>query len=393
MSGSITSSTWSPEMGGGGDTGWRKNFSFICPPGSFIKEVGYVTTGRNWSGQPFIGELHPVCTSGEAIKTNTVGSSTTVNRQENSEKKIFDASAGISGITWNGGATLEGLQLRTTDGKSSELIGANTGSTVGNYSCPANQVVVGLKGVDSAYYNTFGTVAQLQAVCDYPVNCLDIPNVLANPACREWCMNNPTLCNSQANQYCSSGTNVATDECLQWFKKTNENNSRLSDNLVKMYCDAHPNNMDLCGCYNWKNKPEYAALQKKLTESGQTLIPECHLAECAANPNAYKSTSAKSTRCPDQMLCLQGIDVGSANTSSMQNITLNCNQTSSTTTGSGNETPLPSSSTSDSNDDDTFFTTATSTFPNSTGITTFIVIFLALILIGVSSLSAFFALR
>ena len=132
--------------------------------------------------------------------------------------------------------------------------------------------------------------------------------------------NGPSELTDNVKKYCSTGNNLKDDAFCKNLKTT------WKDDLVKTYCAANPNDKDFCGCYNLQ---DYADIISALNAKGQTLIPWCHIKTCAANPTAYKPSTADASKCPSQQICLQGVDVskvgGSANFS---NVNLSCNQVS-----------------------------------------------------------------
>lgn len=135
-------------------------------------------------------------------------------------------------------------------------------------------------------------------------------------------------CNYQINkdnysvcpkEYCQNPGNVNKTECVNWC---NQNPGACDDAMIK-YCKANPKDTDRCGCINTE---KYEKLREKLAAQGTTLIPSCHIKECV-NANAYKPQTLKDQRCPDQQICLQGIDLQALGTSQteLKDVNFECN--------------------------------------------------------------------
>lgn len=118
----------------------------------------------------------------------------------------------------------------------------------------------------------------------------DANGIQNNPICKYWCENNPVEC----------------------------------DNIASDYCKKNTNNVDFCGCYNFT--ADVKATMDAAKAAGQAIIPWCHIANCASNANAYRSTVMQtSAKCPDQPLCLQSAAANNtAGNVSFKNLNFNC---------------------------------------------------------------------
>ena len=148
---------------------------------------------------------------------------------------------------------------------------------------------------------------------------------LNKPECNSWL--NETLPKnvdeSKINLFCSWGNNVIGEFCKA-------NKTVGMDKNVEDYCKRNPTDTDFCGCYNLPE--DYKTVQTQLQAKGQTLIPWCNLTQCASNTKAYRASTNKDAVCPSQTICLNNIQVGSANTANLEGVSLSCDQTTTTLT-------------------------------------------------------------
>jgi hypothetical protein len=122
-------------------------------------------------------------------------------------------------------------------------------------------------------------------------------------------------------EYCGVVANTGKKECRAWC---NENEGKC-DTVVIEYCKANPKDTEYCGCIN---TAKYDKLIADLGTAGTTMLPTCHIAECVSG-KAYKLQNTKGIACPDQQICLQGIDLDSVGgSSSITGVSFNCNQES-----------------------------------------------------------------
>ena len=121
-------------------------------------------------------------------------------------------------------------------------------------------------------------------------------------------------------EYCQNPENVNKTECKTWCNT----NPGKCDETVLTYCSLNKDDTSFCGCINTQ---KYDDLRNKLTEKGITLIPQCHISECV-NAEAYKTETLKTTNCPSQQICLQGVDLTDIQgNASLTNVNYSCNIT------------------------------------------------------------------
>jgi len=124
------------------------------------------------------------------------------------------------------------------------------------------------------------------------------------------------------NSYCKIKDNVKGTFC-QTMKNAE------TDQIVTDYCKANKDDTSFCGCYNLGS--DYVSIINQLAAKGQTLTPWCSLKTCATNSIAYKPYSWDGT-CPSMNVCLQSINVGSAQNADFKNINFICDNTSTSNT-------------------------------------------------------------
>ena len=165
--------------------------------------------------------------------------------------------------------------------------------------------------------------------CQVPMRdyCFNQDN-LNKPECNAWL--NETLPKnvpeSKINDFCSWGNNVIGKFCTS-------NKTIGMDKNVEEYCKRNTTDTDFCGCYNLPT--EYKTIQTKLQAKGQALLPWCNLTQCASNTKAYRASTNKDIVCPSQTICLNNIQVGSADTANLEGVSLSCDQTVNTKLSSG----------------------------------------------------------
>ena len=143
-----------------------------------------------------------------------------------------------------------------------------------------------------------------------------------DPDCQNACSGTGGACVDNRKTFCAQ--NRTDQRCIDWCGQV----GNVCDGLTLQFCDNNPTNTDICGCYNLQSvKPMIDALAKK----GTTMIPVCHVSQCANNAKAWKDTSMRGIRCPDQQICIQSVDM-KVSASELENVNLNCNQTTTTTT-------------------------------------------------------------
>ena len=121
-------------------------------------------------------------------------------------------------------------------------------------------------------------------------------------------------------EYCQNPNNVNKTECKNWCNV----NPGKCDQAVLSYCSLNKNDTTFCGCINTQ---KYDKLQSKLSEKGIALIPQCHISECV-NAEAYKTETLKTTNCPSQQICLQGVDLTNVEgNATLTNVNYSCELT------------------------------------------------------------------
>jgi hypothetical protein len=149
-------------------------------------------------------------------------------------------------------------------------------------------------------------------------------------------INNCNLTNVNSGKNCATKENVNTPECKTWCTI----NPGKCDTAVKDYCSSNKMDMDFCGCYNFSD--DVKILQNAMTKKGQALKPSCNITSCASNVNAHVPLVYSNSSCPDQIVCLQGLEIG-GNASGMTNVSFECgskpdndNDNTSSDTGNNN---------------------------------------------------------
>jgi len=166
-----------------------------------------------------------------------------------------------------------------------------------------------------------------------------------------------TQCNQDSICQTALQNGVDMASCRNWAK--NKPPSSDIDALVSTYCSKNPSDHDFCGCYNTDDS--FKQLQTAAGSQGLALTPWCNASTCASNANAYIATTKKGINCPPQQFCLQSVDIGSANTSSITGVTFSCAQKSTT-----NDTTNDTSTTTNNTNNTTNNTTSS---PASTSLT------------------------
>ena len=165
-------------------------------------------------------------------------------------------------------------------------------------------------------------------------------------------------CSPQNRNDCTLYNNYLRDTCKPSQCPTTRNitdpacqaycvaNAGKCDTAVSTYCASNPNDTNFCGCYNTQ---KYATIIKLLGDNAQTYIPRCSVQECASNPGAYMTNNMLNTKCSDQQICLQQLNVNTS-TTQLNDIVQTCSQksASNSTTGALSTSNVPTTGTTSS---------------------------------------------
>jgi hypothetical protein len=132
-------------------------------------------------------------------------------------------------------------------------------------------------------------------------------------------------------EYCKTGNNIGQEFCRTFCSTANKENRAACDMAFKKFCESNPNNVNECGCFNLKQYDAYVEQLKGKT----TLLPPCHIPQCAMNPNAYLTAemSDQKNNCPSQQICIPTINASGTRLEFTGKVSQNCEQNSSSNTG------------------------------------------------------------